>query len=71
MSTDTKENHSVTGELNYHSLPFNLNTVILPELPRERSNSNINDNEEQFGSTDGLKEGYFPSVLFPRSSTFL
>lgn len=69
MSTDTKESLSVTGELNYHSLPSNLNIVILPELPTERSCSNINDNEGQFGSTGGIKEGYFPSVLLPRSSS--
>jgi hypothetical protein len=67
MSTDTKEKLSATGELNYHSLPSHLNIVILPELPTERSSSNVTDNEGQFGSADGVDEHYFPSVLLPRS----
>lgn len=68
MSADTKENLSVTGEFNYHSLPSNLNIVTLPELPTQRSYSNINDNEGRSGSTDGIK-GYLPSVLLPTSSS--
>lgn len=68
MSVDTKENLSVTGEFNYHSLPSNLNIVTLPELPTQRSCSNINDNEGRSGSTDGIK-GYLPSVLLPTSSS--
>lgn len=68
MSADTKENLSVPGEFNYHSLPSNLNIVTLPELPTQRSCSNINDNEGRSGSTDGMK-GYLLSVLLPRSSS--
>lgn len=69
MSVDTKENLSVTGEFNYHSLSSNLKSITLPELPAQRNCSNINDKEGQSGSNDGIKERYLLSVPRPRSSS--